>query len=364
MKPSPHLDRLKSRLRELTALNAISSVEKNVAQFMHDTLKPLADEVTADAYGNVFAVRRGKKPGPKFMIAPHSDEVGLMVRSITPDGFLKFHTIGAISSAILPATRVVVDETIPGTVATVAGHLEAEIQPRVRPVSELHIDVGASSEAEARAWGIREGTPVNFVSPLVELRNPELVMGKSIDNRIGCTILLDVFERMKGVAFEGEIWGVVNVMEEMGLRGARMATARVKPDWAIAIDTIPSEDTPLSEERSCSIGKGPVLQVIEGRAEAFIGSAMHPKVRDLILDTAKQEGIAVQFAAQYGKWVTDSAAIHVSGEGVPCACINIPRRYSHSPNELMNLNDAVHASHLLLALVKRNSAKLSFRIVE
>ncbi len=364
MKPNSHLERLKARLRELTSLNAISSVEKNVAQYMHDALKPLADEVSADNFGNVFALRRGKKPGPRLMIAPHSDEVGLMVRSITPDGFLKFHTIGAISSAILPATRVIVDEKFHGTVATVAGHLEAEIQPRVRPVSELHIDVGASSEKEVRSWGIREGTPVNFVSPLVELHNPELVMSKSIDNRIGCTILLDVFERMKGETFEGEIYGVVNVMEEMGLRGARMATARVKPDWAIALDTIPSEDTPLSEERSCSIGKGPVLQLIEGRAEAFIGSAMHPKVRDLILDTAKKENIPVQFAAQYGKWVTDAAAIHISGEGVPSACLNIPRRYSHSPNEVMNLNDAVNASHLVLALVKRNSAKLSFRIVE
>jgi putative aminopeptidase FrvX len=361
---SDEIKRLKARLRELTALSGIASAEADVARYMRDSLRPFADQVEADNYGNIIAVRHGVERGPRLMIAAHSDEVGLMVRSITPDGFIRFHAIGMISPAILPATRVLLDGKFPGTIGAVAGHLDSSGAPRVRAISELHIDIGAASEAEARAWGVREGMPITFMSELRELHNPDLVMGKAIDNRIGCAVLLDVFECLQGEKVRGEIFGVANVMEEMGMRGARMTTARVQPDWAIALDTVPAEDTPLSTERTFSIGKGPVVQLIEGRPEAFVGTAIHPKVRDLILDVAKAEAIPVQLSAQYGNWTTDAAKIHLAGAGVPSGFVSIPRRYSHSPNELLNLNDAAQAARLLVALAQRNNADLSFRVVE
>jgi endoglucanase len=361
---NPEIDHLKARLRELTALSGIASAEAEVARYVRDCLRPLADEVEADNYGNIIAARRGTERGPRLMIAAHSDEVGLMVRSITPDGFIRFHAIGMISPAILPATRVLVGGNFPGTIGAVAGHLESSGAPRVRAISELHIDIGATSESEARAWGVREGTPITFMSELHELHNLDLVMGKAIDNRIGCAVLIDVFERLQGQELRGEIFGVANVMEEMGMRGARMTTARVQPDWAIALDTVPAEDMPLSTERTFSIGRGPVVQLIEGKPEAFVGTAIHPKVRDLILDVARAEEIPVQLSAQYGNWTTDAANIHVTGEGVPTGFVSIPRRYSHSPNELLNLNDALQAARLLVAIARRNNSELSFRVVE
>src|SRR5262249_62159561 len=114
------IERLKTRLHELTALNGVASAEAEVAQHLADRLRPLADEVSADNYGNVIAVRRGSTPGLRLMVAAHSDEVGLMVRGVTSDGFLRFHAIGAISPAILPATRVLVAGKFPGVIGAVA----------------------------------------------------------------------------------------------------------------------------------------------------------------------------------------------------------------------------------------------------
>lgn len=358
------LSRLKDRLRALTRLDGVASAETDVARYLADALKPLADSVSVDAFGNVVALRHGKQDGPRLMIAAHSDEVGLMVRRITPDGFLRFHAIGAVSPAVLPATRVLVGGTWPGVIGTIAGHMDLGGHASVRPITALHVDIGAGTEAEARGWGVREGLPIAFASELCELHNPALVMGKAIDNRIGCAALLDIFDRVREVELGGDLYGVVNVMEEMGLRGARMTTARVRPDWAIALDTVPAEDTPMSEEPGLAIGRGPVLQLIEGRPEAFVGTVMHPKVRDLLLHVAGEEGIDVQLSAQYGNWTTDAAAIHVGAEGIPTGFVSIPRRYAHSPNELLDLTDAVKAVRLAVAAIRRNSPGLSFAVVE
>ncbi|MBA2305709.1 MAG: M42 family metallopeptidase [Acidobacteria bacterium] len=360
----PGLDRLKARLRSLTMISGVASAEADVARHLAECLRPLADEVMADNFGNVIALRRGAEGGPRLMIAAHSDEVGLMVRRIDPEGFLRFHAIGTISPSILPAKRVLVAGKWPGVIGAVAGHLDAGGHAAVRQVPELHIDVGAGSEAEARVWGIREGDPVTFASELCDLHNPALVMGKAIDNRIGCAVLLDIFERIQGTPLGGDLYGVVNVMEEIGLRGARMTTARVRPDWAIALDTVPAEDTPMSQERALGIGRGPVIQLIEGRPDAFVGTAIHPRVRDFLLDTARAEDIEVQLSAQYGNWTTDAAAIHLGAEGIPSGFISIPRRYAHSPNELLDLNDAMQAARLAIAAVKRNVSGLSFALLD
>jgi putative aminopeptidase FrvX len=40
--------------------------------------------------GNIFTVRRGTRKGPRVMIAAHSDEIGLIVKSIEKNGFIRF----------------------------------------------------------------------------------------------------------------------------------------------------------------------------------------------------------------------------------------------------------------------------------
>jgi putative aminopeptidase FrvX len=357
------LEKLKSYLRELTALPGISGAEGDVARCMAEHLRRFADRVDVDDYGDVMAERHGGT-APSLMIAAHSDEVGAMVRSITADGFLRFHTIGFVGHAILPAARVLVAGKFPGVVGAQPAHLETEAdRARVKPPALLHIDVGAQSEAEVRAWGIREGDQITFVSELVELHNASRVMGKAIDNRIGCAVLLSVFEALRGEELPGTLYGVANVQEEIGSRGARMSTARLKPDWAIALDTVPADDTPLASESLFSLGKGPVIQLIEGRAEQYIGTIIHPRVRDYILQTAEAEEIPVQLSAAYGSWTTDAALIHVTGEGVPTGFVSIARRYAHSPNEVLDLNDAIRAVQLLTALVRRETTDLKFALV-
>lgn len=349
----------KELLFELTSLSSVSGMEQAVAGTMYKKLKPLADEVTIDAFGNVIATRHGSDSGPRLMIAAHSDEVGAMVTSITSDGFLRFQLVGVINPAILQSMRVRVADNIPGTIGSVPGHLvNGDDGLRVRQAKELFIDVGAANSEEARSWGIREGSSVVFDSPLVQMQNPRLVMGKAIDNRVGCAALIKVFENLKGKRLPGTLYGVVNVQEEIGMHGAGMTATRLKPDYAIALDTIPTDDTPnnASQESLFCIGGGPVVQLWEGKRELFLGTVAHPAVTRLIMDTASSLQMLVQVSAQYGSWVTDGAAIHKTGEGIPTGFVSIPRRYAHTSNEVLDLTDALSVIRLLTKLAGESSA--------
>ena len=73
-------ERIRQLLHELTALEGISGFEGDVARYMAERFRPLADRVTVDDFGNVIAERRGGD-GPSLMVAAHSDEVGAMVRA-------------------------------------------------------------------------------------------------------------------------------------------------------------------------------------------------------------------------------------------------------------------------------------------
>ena len=49
---------------------------------------------------------------------------------------------------------------------------------------------------------------------------------------------------------------------------------------------------------------------------------------------------------------SDAAAVHLVREGIPTGVINIPRRYSHTPVETADLNDAANALRLLEAVAR------------
>ena len=75
---------------------------------MIQLLTPHADEIQEDKMGNVIAIKKGNSKAPKIMLAAHMDEVGLMVKTITKDGFLQFSKMGGIDDRILPAQKVAV----------------------------------------------------------------------------------------------------------------------------------------------------------------------------------------------------------------------------------------------------------------
>lgn len=300
------------------------------------------------------------------MVSAHSDEIGMVVKSIHEDGFLSFDRVGGVSDILLPGRKVLIGGKTPGIIGIKAGHLQREEEKtRVRSIRDSYIDVGAFSREEVEAMGIRVGDRITFQSDFMEMPNGDLVSTKSVDNRISCAIILELFAELQREDFAGILYGVVCVQEEIGLRGALMAGNRIKPNWAIVLDTIPCGDTPdidTQSELPVKLGQGPACPLIDGISGAFIANVVHPKIWKCIDEHSRKTGVNVQYVTLSGEWyTTDATHISISGTGVPTGVLTTPRRYSHSPVELVDLNDAEGLLVILKSLVESNGKEdLSF----
>ena len=331
-------------LKELTDLDGVSGFEQEVVRYLRDAFAELADTVEVDRMGNLYATRSGPPQGPRLMLAAHSDEIGAIVKSVDPEGFLRFDTLGGVIPPMLVGRRVRIRGHL-GVIGVKSGHLQTpEEQRTVLPANQLYIDVGADSAEQVARMGIAPGDPVAYYSPLERLSGTDHVCGKAIDNRIGCAILLELFRRLRGVELAGAVCATVCVQEEVGLRGAGVAAYKLQPDYAIVVDTFVAGGTPdvdYYRELPARIGEGPVLLLANS---AHIG---HPAVNRYLQEAARRCGVTLQPCTIVGKAGTDAGTIHLSREGVPTAGLGLARRYSHTPVCVLDLGDAADTVRVL-----------------
>jgi len=342
-------DSLLARLRDLTSLDGVSGFEQDVVRYLRDALSDLAHQVEVDAMGNVYATVEGNPQGPHLLLEAHSDEIGAIVKSIDAEGFLRFDTLGGVIPAMLMGRRVRVRGHL-GVIGVKSGHLQsAEEKERVLPSDDLYIDVGADGAAEVASMGIGIGDPIAYYSPLLSFTNENRVCGKSIDNRIGCAILLEVLALLKDEPLAGTLHVAVSVQEETGLRGATVAARRFPVEYAIVVDTFMAGGTPdvnLYREVPARIGHGPVLLL------AHSSHVAHPAVNRYLLRASEACGVSLQPCTIVGKAATDSGAIHLGNSGVPTAGLGLARRYSHTPVCTLDLRDAVAAVRVLVQFAR------------
>lgn len=201
--------------------------------------------------------------------------------------------------------------------------------------------------------GIRVGDPITYHSPLLTLGNPDLVTGKAIDNRLGCVVLWELLKALKDTTLDGEVMVVIAVQEEVGSRGARVAARRARPDYAIVLDTFMAGDTPdvnYYTQLPARIGRGPVFLLACG--DKTLGHLIHPAMKRWMVDTAERLDLPYQLSTMVEISFTDSSVVHLSREGIPTGGVGLSRRYSHSPVEMADLNDAVCALRFLQGFVE------------
>ncbi len=338
-------------LKKLLNASGISGYEAEVSALMAAELKKSCDEVRIDNCGNVIA-RKGSS-GPKVMLAAHMDEIGLVVKHISAQGFLHFVKVGGIDDRILPGQRVVVKakkESITGIIGAKPPHLQKE-EDRKRPVryEDMFIDIGCPSRAEAEKR-LALADPVIFEPNAGEF-SKDLFFGKAVDNRVGCFALLEVMKRLKAKA---QVYAVATVQEEVGLKGARTAAFGIEPEYAIALDTTVAGDTPQTSEKESALklGAGVAITMIEAAGRGLI---VHAKMKDLFLQTAVKNKIAYQLDVLEGG-MTDGAIISLNRDGVLTGTLSIPSRYVHSPSGVFSRTDLEAAVQLCVACVERIGA--------
>jgi endoglucanase len=335
-------------LEKLSNACGVAGREDEVREMMKSLLKPHADEVRQDKLGNVIAIKKGKKKAPRIMLAAHMDEIGLIVKNITKDGFLQFAKLGGIDDRILIAQRVVV-HTVKGRRAGIIGSrpphiMKDEEKKKIVQADNLFIDIGAGSREDAHKMGAKVGDVISFDTQFAKI-SPDLMIGKAFDDRVGCCLLVEVMKQLKDV--ESTIYGVGTVQEEVGLRGACVSAFQIYPDVALAFDVTVAGDVPGVKEVEAPVKmkKGPVIGVMDA------GLITHPKVLSLLVESAEKAKVPYQLETGLAG-STDAARIALTREGVPCGVLSIPTRYIHSPSSMLSLSDVNKAAALAVVSIE------------
>ena len=340
---------INENLEKLSNACGITGRENEVKDLMIQLLTPHADEIQVDKMGNVIAIKKGNAKAPKIMLAAHMDEVGLMVKTITKDGFLQFSKMGGIDDRILPAQKVAVytkKGIYPGIIGSKPPHIQKEEErKKIITYDDLFIDVGAENKEDAANMGIAIGDPVAFDIKYVKL-SKDAVIGKAFDNRAGCITMVEALRFLKKT--ECTICAVGTVQEEVGLRGAATAAFGVDPDLAIALDVTIAGDVPGVREFDTTVkmGKGPTLTISDS------GLITHPKILRWLIETAEEGKIPFQIeSGLLGS--TDAARISMTRQGIPSGNISIATRYIHSPVGMLSLNDIENSAKLTAAAIQK-----------
>lgn len=346
--PAEKKDAFKARLLPLLQVYSPSGNEGPLLDVLAEQAKPFCEEVFEDKFGNIICHVGGR--GKKLMICAHADEIGFIIKSISKEGFLYFQKVGGTPEKQMEARQVMVNGNIPGIIGCKAGHLmTAEEMMKITPPKELFIDIGVSSREEAEALGVEIGSYASQKFNYMEMHNADLMCCRSLDDRAGCALLLELMKNVDKEKLCYDLYIVFTLQEETGLRGAQAAANFLEPDYGISVDTVPCADTPgmtYQRDLPLELGKGFCLSINESRV-AFASPVMVRHIKKL----AKENGIPFQLAATSGYAGTDASAISVGGRGAKVATLTIPRRYSHSAVELMNVNDAVALGEMLMTFV-------------
>jgi endoglucanase len=318
-------------LKELSEAFGPSGNEKEVRVLLRRALEEHVDRMRVDSMGNLHVEKQGSgEDRMRVMVSAHMDEVGLMVVGHTDAGELKVQTIGGIDARVLAgAVMWVGEDRLPGVIGLKPVHtLESGEGKKVTKVKSLVVDIGASGKDEAKRLA-PVGTPIVFATEFQELG--PTVIGKAFDDRAGCAMLVEL---LQGERFPHDLQAVFTVQEEVGLRGAIVASYAVEPDCAFALEGTIADDLPKEKDVSptTELGGGPAITVMD---RSFIA---HRGLLQLLFDTAEALSIPYQ-VKQPGIGGTDSGAIHLAREGVPSATVAVPCRYIHGPVGMLRLSD-------------------------
>ncbi|MBQ8850138.1 MAG: M20/M25/M40 family metallo-hydrolase [Clostridia bacterium] len=325
-------------LQKLCACPSISGREDNIRGLLSELMLPYADEMRVDALGNLIAKKNGKGEGESIMLCAHMDEIGFLVNFIEDSGMIRVATIGGISFSASAFTSVISEKGVRGALVP-----EDKTKPADYKADKFYIDVGAKNKKDAERrvsigdFFVAEGG----VTKLMGKR----VMGRPLDDRIGCAVLLDIAEKLKDTETDGDVYYVFSVQEEVGCRGSMTAAFGISPDYSLCFDVTGTGDTLGATSMACKLGGGAAVKI---KDSSVICSE---EVVNTLCRIAEEKKIPYQREIlTYGG--TDTSSMQLSGAGSLAGALSIPTRYIHSGVETCDLADAEACVALAVEFVK------------
>lgn len=315
----------------------VSGFENKICETFIDYIREDVDQCYLDSMGNAFALLKGDKNLQTIMIEAHADEIGFQVLHIEDSGFIYIRRNGGIDEQCIPGSQVLIQtqngELIPGVIGKKPIHLmTADDRKRTIEINQLWVDTGL--EAEEVKEKIAIGDPI-AIAPNVMMLGDNKITGKSLDNKLGLFVVMQVMKRLVAHSLiKCSVVGVATVQEEIGARGAVVAGYSINPDIAITVDLDFATDvldcTP-SRYGKVALGHG---VIIPRNADSNIVLSRQME------DIAKENGIPYQISARpHATGGTNTSRLQLTRNGIRTLSLGIPCRYMHTPVEICDLRD-------------------------
>jgi endoglucanase len=328
-------------LEKLCNATGPSGYEGDVRGIIQEVIKDYVDEIKVDRMGNIIAHKKGS--GKRVIVDAHMDEVGFIITGYNEDGTLKFYSLGGITANVLPSKIVLIGEDkVPGVIGFKPIHLQSgEERKKAVSYDDCCIDIGSNSKEETKKL-VSLGEFAVFDTEFSEF-GEGLYKGKAFDDRMGCAVLIEALKGNYGC----DLYGVFNVQEEVGERGAFVSAFNVKADLGIVLEgTICADMSNVPKHmRATEVGKGPAISIMD-RTSIF-----NQDIAREITNLAEEKAIPYQFRRAIAGG-NDAYAIHASGEGAKIATISVPCRYIHSSVSVASKSDFENTVKLLVEYLK------------
>lgn len=339
---------MRKLIKQLSDLRGISGFEYRLNNEIKKMLEPYADEVRTDALGNVIAIKRcGKENAPSVMVEAHCDEIGLMVTSVTKEGFITFANVGGVDPRILPSLEVTVHgrRDIFGVVGIKPAHL-LEDGKSVK-IRDMAIDTGLSADEVKELVSV--GDSITIAQSVGKIGSRQW-SGKTLDDRASLAAVIQLMKNLKNAQLFADVYAVAAVQEEVGCRGGKVAAYGINPTMAIAID-VTHGITPDNSDGAFELGSGAVVAV---------GPNIHPMLSKRLFETAKKHKIKTETEVEGGDTGTDAWEMQVAADGIPTALLSIPLKYMHTSVETLAVSDVEAVTELLENFIKELEEDISW----
>lgn len=332
----------KELLRKLCTSHGPSGREHWIYPVIKEAFEPLCDEVRQGNLNNVYAIKKGSGKA-SIMLMAHADEVFMLVDEICDNGFLRFTTLG-IDPKTLVSQEVIVHgkQQILGVIGIKPPHLMSDEDRKAGVKAEnLLIDTGMSKEEIKELVNV--GDFITLKRDFYELLNNNVV-GKATDDRSSIVAMFSCAKELQNIKHDLDVYFVSSCQEEVGHRGAKMASYDLNPTLGIAIDVTFDSGKMGIPEKETYLGKGPVI---------CIGPNVHPKFRNRFVAIAKEYGIPYQVEVEPGNTGTDAWDIQIVRSGIPTLLISIPQKYMHTSVEMVNMDDIKNTGRIIAKFIEK-----------
>lgn len=323
-------------LTTLVELPGVPGHEEPVRDAVRAALPEWArSQVKQDSAGNLV-LAMGPDTDTTVFLA-HMDEVSYTVRSINSDGTVTLTPQGGLipsaweGQPALLYTDGSAYRTGTNSPAQLAGVFVPREAATLRRPDTVRAWFGMDAQALA-AHGVHAGSGVTGFKRGMRLGATRYT-ARSLDDRAGVTALLLALQHVDPSRLRHKLILVWSAAEETGLLGAEAVARRFgrSVHHVYAIDTFVSSGTPLESPHFAfaPLGAGAVLRGLDD------GLIVLPAERARIMSLARANALPLQIGATQGS--TD--AVPFVARGALGAGLSWPGRYSHSPAEVLDLND-------------------------